>query len=92
MVLFSHFGHDSPLILIPHFLQWLSTPTTSREDVLVALIIRIITNRIPTAIPISASTIHYNMLHGILSLYFYNSVGIYILKQQHKACQEYKMK
>jgi hypothetical protein len=49
--------HVNPFVLVPHFLQIISIPTISRDDVLVAFIIKIATIRIPITIPISTKTI-----------------------------------
>jgi len=51
-----HLGHFSPFVLKPHFLQCTSIEKDSCEGVFIIFTIKTIMIRIPTAIPIQAST------------------------------------
>ena len=66
---FSHFGQVSPLILLPHFLQCIFTPTTSWEGVLNIFIIKIATKMMPIAIPIKTSTMYHDMMQTGIKIF-----------------------
>jgi len=67
---FAHFGHNEPLVFVPHVTHCNSTPKMSREGVLVAFMTKIATIRIPIAIPINTRTI---------TLYYTVNVDIWVL-------------
>jgi len=51
-----HLGHFSPFVLYPHFLQRTSIVKASCDGVFIIFTIKTSMIRIPTAIPIQAST------------------------------------